>query len=36
MKMKELSWKENHGIRNIGIWDFKVNIIADKRQVMKI
>jgi hypothetical protein len=30
MKMKELCWKENHGIQDIGINDTNRNIIADK------
>ena len=33
---KELGWKENHDIQNIVIEESKVNIIADKRQVLKI
>jgi hypothetical protein len=32
MKTKELSWKENHGIQNIGIEDCRGNIIVDQRQ----
>jgi hypothetical protein len=34
--MKDLSWKEHHGIQNIGIEHFKGNIIADKRLVLKV
>jgi hypothetical protein len=29
MKSKELAWKENHGIQNIGIEDSQGNIIID-------
>jgi coenzyme F420-reducing hydrogenase alpha subunit len=36
MKMKELGWKENHGIENIGVEDSKGNIIVDKRQVLQV
>jgi len=36
MKTKELGWKENHGIQNIGTEDSKGNITTDKRQVLKI
>jgi hypothetical protein len=31
MKIKELGWKENHGIQNIGTEDSTVNILVDKR-----
>jgi hypothetical protein len=30
MKTKELGWKENHGIQNIGIEDSQGNIIIDQ------
>jgi hypothetical protein len=36
MKRKELGWKENHGIQNIGVEDSEGNIIVDKRKVLKI
>jgi hypothetical protein len=36
IKMKKLGRKENHGIQNIGIEDYKGNIIADKGYVLKI
>jgi hypothetical protein len=36
MKTKELGWKENHGIQNIGIHDSQGNIIVDQRQVLQI
>jgi hypothetical protein len=36
MKTKELGWKENHGIQNIGIEDSQGNIIIDQRPVLKI
>jgi hypothetical protein len=36
MQTKEVGWKENHGIKNTGIEDFKGNIIIDKRQVLTI
>jgi len=36
MKTKELGWKENKGIKNIGIEDSQGNRIAEKSQVMKI
>jgi uncharacterized membrane-anchored protein len=36
MKTKELGWKENHGIQNIGIEDFQGNIIIDQRRVLQI
>jgi hypothetical protein len=36
MKTKELSWKENHGIQNIGIEDSQGNIIIDQRRVLEI
>jgi hypothetical protein len=35
-KTKELGWKENHGIQNIGIADSQGNIIIDQRQVLQI
>jgi hypothetical protein len=35
MKTKELGWKENHGIQNIGIEDSQGNII-DQRLVLQI
>ena len=35
MKMKELSWKENSGIQNIGIEDYKGNRVRERRQVLK-
>jgi hypothetical protein len=36
MKTKELGWKENHGIQNIGIEDSQGNIIIDQRRVLQI
>ena len=36
MKTKGLGWKENHIIQNIGTEDSKGNLIADKRQILKI
>ena len=36
MKMKELGWKEKHGIQNTGTKDSKGNIRVDKRKVLKI
>jgi hypothetical protein len=36
MKTKELSWKENHGIQNIGIEDSQENMIIDQRRVLQI
>ena len=36
MKTKELGWKENHGIQDIGINDSKGNVIVGKRQVVTI
>ncbi|PNF37368.1 hypothetical protein B7P43_G17444 [Cryptotermes secundus] len=36
MKTKELGWKENHGIQNIGITDSQGNRIVDQKQVLKI
>jgi hypothetical protein len=36
IKMKKLGQKENHGIQNNGIEDYKGNIIVHKRQVLKI
>jgi hypothetical protein len=35
MKTKELGWKKNRGIQNIGIEDSQGNIIIDQRQVLK-
>ena len=36
MKMKEVGWKEKHGIQNTGTKDSKGNIRVDKRKVLKI
>jgi hypothetical protein len=36
MKTKELGWKENHGIQNMGSEDSQGNIIIDQRQVLQI
>jgi hypothetical protein len=36
IKTKELGWKENHGIQNIGIEDSQGNIIIDQRRVLQI
>jgi hypothetical protein len=36
MKTRELGWKENHGIRNIGIEDSQGNIIIGQRRVLQI
>jgi hypothetical protein len=36
MKTKELGWKENHEIQNIGIEDSQGNIIIDQRRVLQI
>ncbi|PNF31033.1 hypothetical protein B7P43_G17897 [Cryptotermes secundus] len=36
MKTKELGWKENHGIQNVGIDDFQGNRTVYQRQVLKI
>jgi hypothetical protein len=36
VKTKELGWKENDGIQNIGIEDCQGNVIVDQRQVLKI
>jgi hypothetical protein len=36
MKTKELGWKENHGIQNMGIKDSQVNMITDQRRVLQI
>jgi hypothetical protein len=33
MMMKELSWKENHGVQNIDIEDSKGNIVVDKGEL---
>jgi hypothetical protein len=35
-KVKELEWKENNGIRTIGIEDSQGNMIVDQKQVLKI
>jgi hypothetical protein len=36
VKTKELGWKENRGIQNIGIEDCKGNTVIDKEKVLKI
>jgi hypothetical protein len=36
MKTKELDWKENQGIQNIGIEDSEGKRIADQKQALKI
>jgi len=36
MKTKELGWKENQGIQNIGIEDSQGNRIVEQSQVLKI
>ena len=36
MKTKELGWKENKGIKNIGIEDSQGNRILEPSQVLKI
>jgi hypothetical protein len=36
MKTKELGWKENQGIQNIGIKNSQGNIIIDQRRVLQI
>jgi hypothetical protein len=36
MKKKELGWKENRGIQNIGIEDSQGNIIINQRRVLQI
>jgi hypothetical protein len=36
MKAKQLGWKENHGIQNIGIEDSQGNIIIDQRRLLQI
>jgi hypothetical protein len=36
MKAKELGWKEDHGIQNIGIEDSQGNIIINQRRVLQI
>jgi hypothetical protein len=36
MKTKELGWKENHGIKKIGIKVSQGNIIIDQRRVLQI
>jgi hypothetical protein len=35
MKTKELGWKENRGIQNIGIEDSQRNIIIDQTRVLQ-
>ena len=35
-KTKELGWKDNHGIQNIGIKDSQGNRIVNQKQVLKI
>jgi len=36
MKTKELGWKENQGIQNIGIEDSQGNRVVEQSQVLKI
>jgi len=36
MKTKELGWKENQGIQNIGIEDSQGNRIVEQSQMLKI
>jgi hypothetical protein len=36
MKTKELGWKENRGIQNLGIEDSLGNMIIDQRRVLQI
>jgi hypothetical protein len=36
MKTKQLGWKKNHGVQNIGTEESKGNITVDIRQVLKI
>jgi hypothetical protein len=36
MKTKELGWKENHGIQNVGIAYSQGNTIIDQRRVLQI
>ena len=36
MKTKEIGWKENQGIQNIGIEDSQGNRIVEQRQLLKI
>ena len=36
MKTKELGWKENQGIQNIGLEDSQGNRIVEQSQVLKI
>jgi hypothetical protein len=36
MKTKELGWKENHGIQNIGIEDCRGNIIIDQTSIANL
>ena len=35
-KIKEIGWKENCGIQNVGTVDSKSNIIEDQGQVLRI
>jgi hypothetical protein len=36
MKKKQLGWKDNQGVQNIGIEDSQGNRIAEQSQVLKI
>jgi hypothetical protein len=36
MQTKKVGWKENRGIKTIGIEDCKGNIIVDSREVLTI
>jgi hypothetical protein len=36
VQMKDVGWKENHGIKTIGIEESKGNTVVDKRQVLTI
>jgi hypothetical protein len=36
IKIEEIGWEENHGIRSIGIEDSQGNIIIDQRQMLQI
>jgi hypothetical protein len=36
MKKRELGWKENHGIQNIGTEESTGDIIVDKRQALNM
>jgi hypothetical protein len=36
MKTKQLGWKENHAVQNIGTEESKGNITVDVRQVSQI